>query len=320
MFNNVLLVAICFTVFWGTVYPIITEAVLGEKVSVGPPWFNQWIVPLALGLLFLTGVGPLVSWRKASGKSLRNMFLRPGLAGLATMAVLFVFGMSQIQALLAFGLSVFVLATIVSEFYRGARARSVIAHESLPRGVVNLVSRNKRRYGGYIVHVGIVMVFVGIAGSAGFQQEAAASLRRGESFDVGGYTLRFVDTSSSSDAHKDVLSAVLAVEKSGEELTRLRPEKFFFRASEQPTTEAAIWGMWQWPPHLTDDVYAILVDLNPQTGAYTFKVYVNPLISFIWIGGFIVVLGTHIAVLPEWSRRRVPGREPARQAARNAAT
>ncbi|HXI03278.1 MAG TPA: heme lyase CcmF/NrfE family subunit [Candidatus Saccharimonadales bacterium] len=320
LFNNVVFVAICFTVLWGTVYPIITEAFQGEKVSVGPPWFNQWIVPLGLALLFLTGVGPLVSWRRASPGALKRMFLRPGLTGLLTMLVLFTFGMRHIAAILTFGLCTFVLATIVSEFYRGARARTVVARESLPRGAVHLVSRNKRRYGGYIVHAGVVLVFLGVAGSAGFQQEASKTLRRGETMQAGAYTLRFVDTSSSSDAHKDVLTTVLAVERNGRELTRLRPEKFFFRASQQPTTEAAIYGMWHWPPHLIDDVYAILVDFNPQSGGYTFKVYVNPLVSFIWIGGLIIVLGTHIAVLPEWAPRKVSVRSSAQREARHAAT
>jgi cytochrome c-type biogenesis protein CcmF len=287
LFNNILFVAITFTVFWGTVYPIITEAVLGEKVSVGAPWFNQWVIPMSLALLFLTGVGPLVSWRRSSSKSLRRIFLRPGLAGLLTMGILAVAGMWSPAALLTFGLSIFVLATIVDEFYRGARARQIVVGESFSRGVVNLVGRNKRRYGGYIVHVGMVMVFAGVAGSAGFQKEVSATLSRGESMSVGGYTLTFVDTDSSSDAHKDVLSAVLTVERGGRELTRIRPEKFYYRASQQPTTEAAIWGMWQWPPHLVDDVYALLLDLNPRTGGYTFKVYVNPLVSFIWLGGFV---------------------------------
>ncbi len=320
LFNNVLFVAICFTVLWGTIYPILTEAIQGERVSVGPPWFNQWIVPLGLGLLFLTGVGPLISWRRASPRGLRKMFMRPGLTGLATMAVLLAFGMRDVAALLAFSLSIFVLATIASEFYRGAQARKVVAKESLGRGVVNLVSRNKRRYGGYVVHVGMVFVFAGIAGSAGFQQEASATLKRGESMQAGPYTLTFTDTQSTSDAHKDVLSTELTVEREGRELTRLRPEKFFFRASEQPTTEAAIYGMWQWPPHLVDDVYAILVDLNPRTGGYTFKVYVNPLVSLIWIGGFVVVIGTHIAVLPEWGRQKAWARDSARREASHAAS
>jgi len=314
LFNNVVFVAICFTVFWGTVYPILTEAVTNNKVSVGPPWFNQWIVPLSLILLFLTGVGPLISWRRASARSLKRVLAVPGVVGLATGLVLLAFGIRHAAALLAFSLSAFVTATIVQEFYKGAQARKAVAKEPLVKGVVNLVGRNKRRYGGYIVHAGIVLIFLGVAGSAGFQMEASATLKRGQSMEVGGYTLVFEDTSSSSDAHKDVLSTTLSVQRNGRELTRLKPEKWFFRASEQPTTEAAIYGMWHWPPHLSDDVYAILVNANPDDGGYTFKIYVNPLVSLIWIGGFILVLGTHIAVLPEWSRQRAFGTEIAREA------
>jgi cytochrome c-type biogenesis protein CcmF len=320
LFNNVVFVAICFTVFWGTVYPIITEAATGSKVSVGPPWFNQWIVPLSIALLFLTGVGPLVAWRKTSTRSLKRIFALPVAAGMLTSIVLLALGIRHVAALLAFGLSAFVLATIASEVYKGAHARKIIAKESLPRGVVNLVGRNKRRYGGYLVHIGMVAIIAGVAGSAGFQREASAVLRPGESMEVGGYTIVFEETGSSRDEHKDVLSAILSVRQGDKELTKLRPEKFFFRASEQPTTEAAIYGMWNWPPHLKDDVYAILVNVNPQEGGYTFKVYVNPLVSFIWIGGFILILGTHIAVLPEWAKRTSPAVELSTKQAKHAAT
>jgi cytochrome c-type biogenesis protein CcmF len=314
LFNNVVFVAMCFTVFWGTVYPILTEAVTGSKVSVGPPWFNQWIVPLGLLLLFLTGVGPLIAWRRASARNLRANFARPVALGAVVTAALFLAGMRMPAALVAFGLSTFVTATIVMEFYRGARARKAVANEPFPVGLANLVARNKRRYGGYIVHVGVVLLFLGIAGSKGFQQEADATLRRGESMSLGPYTLTFEETHSSSDAHKDVLGATLSVRRGGGEVAKLRPEKFFFRAAEQPTTEAAVYGMWRWPPHLRDDVYTVLVDVNPRTGGYTFKAYLNPLISLVWIGGFVIVVGTHIAVLPEWARETSYAARTAREA------
>jgi len=319
LFNNVIFVAICFTVFWGTVYPILTEAFSGSKVSVGPPWFNQWIVPISLFLLFLTGVGPLIAWRRASAKNLRVNFTRPIIAGAVTVVFLIAMGMRQPFALAAFGLCVFVLATIFVEFYRGARARQAVSKESFPVGISTLVGRNKRRYGGYIVHVGMVLIFAGVAGSAGFQQEVSATLKRGQSMSIGPYEITFTDTASSSDAHKDVLSAILTVARDGKQVATLKPEKWFFRASQQPTTETAIYGMWQWPPHLSDDVYTVLVDQNAKTGGYTFKVYLNPLISLIWIGGFVLIIGTHIAVLPEWSREKVFTAAPAREA-RHAAT
>ncbi|HET9480213.1 MAG TPA: heme lyase CcmF/NrfE family subunit, partial [Candidatus Polarisedimenticolia bacterium] len=275
LLNNILFIAICFTVFWGTVYPILSEAIQGTKVSVGPPWFNQWIVPLGLSLIFVTGVGPLIAWRRASGQNLRRNFTAPCLAALAAAVLLAALGVRHLRALAAFALSVFVIATIVLELHRGARARMRSAGETFVQGLAGLVGRNKRRYGGYLVHVGMVMIFVGIAGSSAFQQEAVAHIRRGESFTVGPYELKFVDTASSHDAHKDVLSTSLDVYRRGEKVTTLRPEKFFYRASEQPTTEVAIYGMFHWPPNVSDDLYTILVDNNPQTGGYTFKAYLN---------------------------------------------
>ncbi|MGH9869373.1 MAG: heme lyase CcmF/NrfE family subunit [Candidatus Polarisedimenticolia bacterium] len=306
LFNNILFIAICFTVFWGTVYPILSEAIQGTKVSVGPPWFNQWIVPLGLALIFVTGVGPLIAWRKASGQNLTRNFAWPVATAAGVAAVSFALGVRHARATLAFALCAFVLATIAQELHRGARARMRTASESYPRGLAGLVSRNKRRYGGYLVHVGMVMIFVGITGSSAFQQEATATLKRGESFSVGHYTMTFTDTASSHDDHRDVLSTTLEVRRGGDLVATLHPEKRFYRASEQPTTEVAIYGMTSWPPNLGDDLYTILVDNNPESGGYTFKAYLNPLVSWLWLGGFVVIIGTHIAVLPEW--RSAPAR------------
>jgi cytochrome c-type biogenesis protein CcmF len=300
LFNNILFIAICFTVFWGTVYPILSEAIQGTKVSVGPPWFNQWIVPMGLALIFVTGVGPLIAWRKASGQNLARNFTWPAAAAVATALVSVIAGMGHARAVLAFALCAFVLAAIAQELHRGSLARMKTSAESYLQGLAGLVTRNKRRYGGYLVHVGMVMVFVGITGSSAFQQEATATLKRGESFSVGHYTMTFADTSSSHDDHKDVLSATLEVRRDGDLVATLNPEKRFYRASDQPTTEVAIYGMTSWPPNFGDDLYTILVDNDPQSGGYTFKAYLNPLVSWLWLGGFVVIIGTHIAVLPEW--------------------
>jgi cytochrome c-type biogenesis protein CcmF len=314
LFNNILFISICFTVFWGTVYPILSEAIQGTKVSVGPPWFNQWIVPMGLALIFVTGVGPLIAWRRASGQNLKRNFIAPVACAAAVALVCVLLGMRHVRAVLSFALCAFVLATIALEMHRGARARMKTAAEGYLAGMSALVARNKRRYGGYLVHVGIVMIFVGITGSSAFQQEATATLRRGESFTVGPYQLTFADTSSSHDAHKDVLSTTLEIRRGGRMLTTLQPEKHFYRSSEQPTTEVAIYGLMSWPPNLGDDLYAILVDNNPQSGGYTFKAYLNPLVAWVWLGGFVVIIGTHIAVLPEWKRSPVPGKRAVMEA------
>ena len=311
MLNNIIFIAICFTVFWGTVYPILSEAIQGAKVSVGPPWFNQWIVPLGLSLIFVTGVGPLIAWRKASGQNLGRNFTVPLAVAAAVAGIMLLVGMRHFRAILAFALCGFVLATVAAEFYRGARARMKTAGETFAQGLASLVGRNKRRYGGYLVHVGMVMIFVGIAGSSAFQQEVVANLKRGESFTIGPYALTFEDSSSSHDAHKDVLSTTLSVSRRGEQVATLQPEKYYYRASDQPTTEVAIYGMLHWPPNLSDDLYTILVDPDPKGGGYTFKAYLNPLVSWIWLGGFVLILGTQVAVLPEWKRQRAPARDPA---------
>ncbi len=314
LFNNIIFIAIAFTVFWGTVYPILSEAIQGVKVSVGPPWFNQWIVPMGLFLIFVTGVGPLIAWRRASGQNLIRNFTWPAAAGLAVAVICLVFGMRHVRALLAFSLSTFVCATILQELWRGTLARMRTAGERAPAALLALVTRNKRRYGGYLVHVGMVMIFVGITGSSAFQQETTAHIRRGERFTIGPYELTFSDTASSHDPHKDVLSATLDVSRGGVPVTTLRPEKHYYRATEQPTTEVDIYGLFSWPPNLGEDLYAILIDNDPFEGGYTFKAYLNPLVSWIWLGGFVVILGTHVAVLPEWRRVQVPGRRTALEA------
>lgn len=302
LFNNILFIAIAFTVFWGTVYPILSEAIQGVKVSIGPPWFNQWIVPLGLALIFVTGVGPLIAWRRASGQNLIRNFAGPIVFGAAVGAICFVLGVRHFRALLSFVLCAFVLATIAQELWRGTRSRMASAGEGFLTGLTSLILRNKRRYGGYLVHVGMVMIFVGITGSSAFQEEVTAHIKRGESFTIGPYSMLFADTGSSHDEHKDVLSATLVVSRDGHRVDTLRPEKYYYRATEQPTTEVAIHGLFSWPPNLGDDLYTILVDNDPQGGGYTFKAYLNPLISWIWLGGFVVILGTHVAVLPEWAR------------------
>jgi len=320
LFNNIIFLAICFTVFWGTVYPILSEAFNGTRISVGAPWFNQWIVPLGLSLIFVTGVGPLIAWRRASSQNLRRNFTIPAAASLVVAAAVALYGARHLRAILSFALCAFVLTTIALELHRGARARMKTASETFLGGLLGLVGRNKRRYGGYLVHVGMVMIFVGITGSSAFQQEAVANLKRGGAFEIGPYELRFVDTSSSHDPHKDVLAATLDVYRDGEKVSTLRPEKHFYRDTEQPTTEVAIYGLFQWPPHLGEDLYTILVDANPIEGGYVFKAYLNPLISWIWLGGLVVILGTNVAVLPEFDRQRAAARRPAPQEAPGIAT
>src|ERR1700736_6800754 len=191
LFNNLMLVGIAFAVFWGTIFPVISEAVRGVKITVGPPFFNKVNGPLALGLVFLMGVGPLVAWRRSSLDSLAKTFAAPAFFGLVTGLGAALAGLHVWYALVAFSLAAFVLGTVFVEFRRGVSARRHMVHETAPRALVNLVSKNNRRYGGYIIHVGVIMAFIGIVGSSFFRVEVKKSVKPGESFTVGPYQLHF---------------------------------------------------------------------------------------------------------------------------------
>jgi cytochrome c-type biogenesis protein CcmF len=192
LLNNLVLVALCFVVFWGTFFPLISEAVTGEEASVGPPWFNRYITPLALILVLLSGIGPLIAWRRATVANLRRNFLVPIGAGAITLAALVALGVtSSVPALLMFAFAAFVLATVGQELWRGVGARRAMSRDSAPVALVSLVRRNRRRYGGYIVHAGIAVLFVGVAASSAFQTQHLVELRPGQTDDVAGYAITY---------------------------------------------------------------------------------------------------------------------------------
>jgi cytochrome c-type biogenesis protein CcmF len=292
LFNNLLLVGICFAVLWGTIFPVLSEAVRGVKITVGPPFFNTVNFPLALALLALTGICPLIAWRRASASHLARVFLYPASGALAVFLLLLAGGMRDLAPLMTFTLGAFVLGTVLHEFFRGSRARQRSTGETFPRALAKLVGKNRRRYGGYIVHVGVVLILVGVVGSSCFRQEATFSLRRGESAGAGPYGLRFADTASSSDDHMDQFTAVLAVSRNGRPVGVLRPGRNFYKSFNQPSTEVDIYST------LREDLYLILIDFDPQTGLATFKYYLNPLVNWIWIGWIVIFIGTHVAVWP----------------------
>src|SRR5206468_9802397 len=192
LFNNLLLLVACFAVFWGTMFPVLSEWVQGQKMTVGPPFFNNVNIPIGLFLLFLTGVGPLFAWRKTSVESLRKAFFWPVIFSVPFCATLMIAGMRDFYAVVSFTLCVFVLITVVREFYKGASVRAKNTGESFLSAIVNLTLKNKRRYGGYIVHVAIVVIFVGLTGNA-FNKEVQQKLSKGESMHIGRYMLRMVD-------------------------------------------------------------------------------------------------------------------------------
>ncbi len=291
LFNNLILLAACFAVFWGTMFPVISEAVKGVKITVGAPYFNRINVPIALFLLFLTGVGPLFAWRHTSIKSLKKNFLLPVVLSLALGVGLFVAGMRDVYALMCFMLCLFVTVTIVAEFYKGARARGKSAGEDFLTALVNLTHRNTRRYGGYLIHFGIVLVFMGIAGAA-FNQQARADMAVGQRATIGPYTLQCDAIDSADNPNYSSQRATLTVFKNGvKQNYTLYPEQRLYKASGQPTTEIALHSTPQ------EDLYVVFSGTVNSNKAII-QVFLNPLVLWIWIGGLVVVFGTIVAMIP----------------------
>jgi len=310
LLNNVVLVGIAFAVFWGTIFPVISEAVRGVKITVGPPFFNKVNTPLGLMLLFLTGVGPLIAWRRASFSSLRRNFLIPAAIGLLGGAIVFASGYRHLTALLSFSLCFFVLAGIVTEFYRGVRARQAMMGENPVLALQRLVAKNRRRYGGYIVHIGIVMIFLAITGTSAFKEERQVTLKPGEEIEIGHYTLRFEGVQDRDTPHIAYLIGNLTVLQDGRVIDTLHPEKRFYKKPEQPTTEVAIRST------LGSDLYVVLGSYDAPTKMATVQAYLNPLIGFLSWGGIVLALGTAVTIWPT----RAPAPAAAYAARRDEAT
>jgi cytochrome c-type biogenesis protein CcmF len=298
LFNNLVLVGIAFAVFWGTVFPVLSEWVRGVKITVGPPFFNRVNAPLGLALLFLAGVGPVIAWRRATPRHLWRNFAGPVGAGLVAAVALLVARVPLGYAFTTFALGAFVLGTIVQEFWRGVRARQALLHEGPGRALSRLVGKNRRRYGGYVIHVGIVAIFVGVAASSVFRIEVQQTLAAGQEVDAGKYRLRYEKITTADDPHVSTLSAVISVFQNGQQIATLAPEKRFYKKPQQPTTEVAMRST------LLDDLYLVLGSFDKDTGLITLLAYVNPLVSWIWIGGLILTLGTTIAMWPVAAERR----------------
>ena len=301
LFNNLILVGIAFAVFWGTIFPLISEWVRGVKITVGPPFFNTVNAPLGLCLLFLMGVGPIIAWRRATWRNLKKNFTVPVLTGLIGGAACFVGGVRNYWAIVSFSLVFFASTTVVMEFYRGVRARQAMVGESVGLAFVRLISKNRRRYGGYIVHLGVIMIFVAITGTSAFRQERQVTLNPGEDFTLGDYTLRYNGLEERDTPHVAYLMANIDVQEDGRTVDTLRPEKRFYKKQEQPTTEVAIRST------LGSDLYLVLGSYDQETGMATILAYLNPLISFLYWGGLMLVIGTAVVIWPP----RAVAREPA---------
>jgi cytochrome c-type biogenesis protein CcmF len=292
LFNNLILLAACFAVLWGTLFPVLSEWVTGNKISVGPPFFNKVNVPIALFLMLLTGVGPLLAWRKTSYDALRRNFAWPLGGGLLGGAIAFVFGFRQFYPLICLILSVFVTLTIAAEFYRGARVISSRDGTNIFSAVGELTMRNTRRYGGYVVHFGMVLIFIGIAGSA-FNQDIQKEMSIGQSISIGPYTILCQNFDQVSNSNYQADRATLEVFRNGRSEMMLYPEHRLYLASQVPETMVAVESK---PLH---DLYVVYAGTSPETGKPVIHAYLNPLVKWIWFGGIVVVLGTGLAMIPD---------------------
>ena len=291
LLNNVLLVAAAFTVFFGTVFPLLSEAVRGEKVSVGAPFFNQVNVPLFLSLVFLMGVGPLIAWRRASVDNLKRNFLWPVALGIVTAAVAFALGVRSFLASLTFATTVFVAATIAVDFIRATRARLRVG-ESLFPAMGGLLLRHNRRYGGFVVHLGILIIALGVMGSHAWSVQTETTLHRGETAELAGYRFRFDGLTAVEESnHFKVIGAFTV--SNGHPLGVLRPAKKFYPQEQAPIAYV------DYRLGLREDLYLVLGDFARDGSQATIKLQVNRLVSWIWIGGVVLTLGALLAILPE---------------------
>jgi cytochrome c-type biogenesis protein CcmF len=319
LFNNLVLLTACFVILWGTLFPILSEYVEGAKVTVGAPWYNQVAIPVGLFLLLLTGVGPLLPWRATSFRSIRRNFILPTAALWATAIVCLIVGVrpwekdgsyseGYLYALVGFSISAAVLTAILSEFLRGAAVIAKQTGRNLAQATWLLTRRNTRRYGGYIVHIGVVVVLIGLCGAA-FNRNTESELPVHGTMSVGPYTLECTGSYQDSNANYDSDYAVLNVWEHGKVQFQITPEKRLYHASDTPETMVAIHSVPAW------DLYVVYEGTNPSTGQPIIKAFLNPLVGWIWAGVLVMVLGTFIALAPSLNPATAALRIPAARAA-----
>jgi len=324
LFNNLIFLGAAFAVMWGTLFPLIAEGVTGQKVSVGPPFFQKVNFPIGLTLLALTGIGPVIAWRRASKRNLRRNFTMPVFAALAVSAILWMLGARHGLALTTWGLSTFVLVIIGVEFWKGTKARAHIEGEGYLAALYHLITRNRRRWGGYIVHAGMVMIFIGFAGSA-YNVDVRKHMVPGDVVEVQSpfghtYSLTYEGLSPSVGRGQRNLQwqaiALLSVTKDGKSLGTLTTEKRQYVTSEQLMTEVGIRST------AAEDLYLILAAVDDLSGALNadssaqgidLQVLVKPLIALLWWGGLVLIIGSLIGLWPSAERRRVEVEAPASQ-------
>ncbi len=295
LLNNLLFMGILVVCFWGVLYPIISELFTNQKVTVGPPFYERATAPLFAGLLLLMGVAPLAAWRHSTSKTLGKAMWKPFLFSLVVLLLVFASGLRNWAALLGFWLCAFVVSVTLYEFWRGAMARHRRSGENFFVALWNLAGRNRRRYGGYTIHLGVVLMAIGIIGIELFQTETQATISQGESMTLGDYRMVYRDLAIfDTPDGRNVARAVVEVEKNGRLVGELYPRRDFFYESQQPMTIPGVRSTWE------DDFYVLLVNWESISDqGVTFKIYHNPLVNWLWLGGIVFILGTLIAAWPD---------------------
>jgi cytochrome c-type biogenesis protein CcmF len=300
LYNNLLLLALCLAILWGVVYPMISEAVRGEAVVLGRSYYDFFLRIFGLPLLLLMGIGPLIAWRRASLRSLLTTFRWSTAVAVVAGGILLALGAgSSIPGLIAYTFAAFVLATIALEFVRGTRARKALGASSWPGAFSSLISRNRRRYGGYVVHAAIVLFAIGIAGSSAFDSVAEARLTRGEAMSIGDYRLTYASLDERLAANATEIRAELRVTRGDDDLGTLEAGKNAYTIEQQVSNEVGIRS----DPLTGEDLFVIAEQIDPD-GAVYFRVFVKPLVNLIWVAGLVFLLGSLITLWPDAREQR----------------
>ncbi|MDF2946689.1 MAG: cytochrome c assembly protein [Bacillales bacterium] len=291
LFNNLILVGSAFAVFWGTIFPIVSEAIKGKKVTVGIPFFNTVQAPLLLSLIFIMAVCPLIAWQRSSGKNLVKNFLIPALVSLGIAILLFILEVTKPWALISYTVVAFMILTHVSEFIKGTRARMKMTGEMIPVALYRLAVRNRRRYGGYIVHFGIALIALGIIGSQNYETEIMKTVSQGEVIRINNYAITYEKLDQKSEGINDIIYADLSIQHAGKPIGIFEPEKVFYGNWDQPSTEVSLYSTWK------EDLYITLNNWEDD-GRATFHIKVIPGMQLMWTGSILLVIGTLFAI---WS-------------------
>ncbi|MDQ0154103.1 heme lyase CcmF/NrfE family subunit [Robertmurraya andreesenii] len=290
LLNNLILVAGAFAVFWGSMYPLISEALTGTKVNVGPPYFNKVMAPIMLALIVLMAICPLIAWQKATVEKFLKSVIWPLAAGVISAIILVVMGVKGIFAIIGLAATVFMFATHVKEYIDGTRARRKATKENVLKAAYKLLTKNQRRYGGYIVHMGIAIIAIGVISSHAYVQDVMKTVNLGETIKIGHYEMTFQGLSEHQKNGNGIVVAKLDTTYKGKSIGTIKPEKIFYETWPEPSTEVAIKTNWK------EDLYIVLSSWEDKEKA-TFQVKVNPFVSWIWTGGLIMVFGTAIALI-----------------------